>query len=929
MKSKKIISLALALVLLSGIAAPTALAEKNEKHISTAEDLMELSVNCSLDKWSEGLTVVLDNDIDLSGVEFYPIPTFSGVFDGGGHTIKNMKTATNGSHQGLFRYIQAEGIVKNLNVEGEVSPEGSQNSVGGIVGVNYGEVENCSFSGVVKGLEHIGGICGENLGKVTDCSAAGNIDGKRATGGIAGKNEGIISNCENKAEVNTSISEKGLELDQINILDISNLELTKANDQNVVTDTGGIAGYSTGVVSACTNRGTIGYQHYGYNVGGVVGRQSGYAEKCENYAEVFGRKDVGGIVGQMEPYMQLKHGVNLTDEIYLLHYLVSDAMGNMSDMSDQMYDSLDSIKDSSDNILDNIIDSNTDNSLQGQGQEQGQGEGQGQGSPDLPNLDDILNQLDKNDQYTEDLQNMADEMGYLLEGMSYSTGEMADGLVKVSEQLANVIVLMASSLSGKDKTRIEDISDELSSSDHQGRVDNCVNYGSIEADKNVGGIAGGMGIEYDFDLEGTLSETVGMSDFLTATYQTKCTSSYNINEGSVVGKKDNIGGICGLSELGTIKDCQGYGSIKSDEGGCVGGIVGRSQSSVRDCFAMCDLDGNANVGGIAGFGSEISGCGSLVGIADTTTACCGAIAGYADVTVEDSVKNNVYVHESVGAIDGISYEGMAVRKSYEEFLKTKGLPERFKTLKMSYMADGKLVGEVEFEYGGSLDESLIPPVPEKNGFSGHWPEYNYSKLYFSDSIDAVYSPRQAAIASKELREGTPLSLALLEGDFSDGAKVKLNPYSGKGPQVTEHEALEMWVMRIEDESKAYEQNYTVRFASPDTESDVKIKVYDGENWNNVNTGRNGSYITFTGTGDTLVFCAISSEKSGVPGPVVAIGSVLLVSLIIVLLTVLKNKKKKSAAAPNDGKVPELPETLQTETEPKQEKLQKQKKLRNK
>ncbi|EJX00218.1 hypothetical protein EVA_11677 [gut metagenome] len=249
---------------------------------------------------------------------------------------------------------------------------------------------------------------------------------------------------------------------------------------------------------------------------------------------------------------------------------------------------------------------------------------------------------------------------------------------------------------------------------------------------------------------------------------------------------------------------------------------------------------------------------------------------------------------------------------------------------MSYMADGKLVGEVEFEYGGSLDENLIPAVPEKEGFSGHWPEYDYSKLYFSDSIEAVYSPRQAAIASKELRDGTPLSLVLLEGDFSDNAKIKLNPYSGDGPQISEHETLEMWVMRLEDESKAYEKEYTVRFASPNPESDVKIRVYDGENWNNVSTGHNGSYITFKGTGDTLVFCAISSEKSGVPGPVIAIGSVVVLALAIVLVVMLR-KKKKAAAAQNNVKVPEIPETTQTEaetkpnSEPKSEKPQKQKK----
>ena len=36
-------------------------------------------------------------------------------------------------------------------------------------------------------------------------------------------------------------------------------------------------------------------------MGGVVGRSSGYIKECLNTAEVYGRKDVGGIVGQAEP----------------------------------------------------------------------------------------------------------------------------------------------------------------------------------------------------------------------------------------------------------------------------------------------------------------------------------------------------------------------------------------------------------------------------------------------------------------------------------------------------------------------------------------------------------------------------------------------------------------------------------------------------
>ena len=50
--------------------------------------------------------------------------------------------------------------VRNLTVTGEVSPSGSQDQVGGIVGVNYGSIENCKFTGNVVGDTDVGGIAG-------------------------------------------------------------------------------------------------------------------------------------------------------------------------------------------------------------------------------------------------------------------------------------------------------------------------------------------------------------------------------------------------------------------------------------------------------------------------------------------------------------------------------------------------------------------------------------------------------------------------------------------------------------------------------------------------------------------------------------------------------------------------------------------------
>lgn len=62
---------------------------------------------------------------------------------------------------------------------------------------------------------------------------------------------------------------------------------------NVVTDTGELVGYSSGLVLGCSNSGAVDYPHIGYNVGGIVGRSCGHVANCANHGVVLGRKDVG------------------------------------------------------------------------------------------------------------------------------------------------------------------------------------------------------------------------------------------------------------------------------------------------------------------------------------------------------------------------------------------------------------------------------------------------------------------------------------------------------------------------------------------------------------------------------------------------------------------------------------------------------------
>lgn len=320
--NKKIISLLLSLSLVFLISAPLfspiiSYAAAETIYIESAEDLMELSHKCSYDAWSVGKTVVLTKDISLEGLDFKPIPSFSGTFDGDGHTISGLNVSGAYCPAGFISTLEEEGEVKNLTISGVVSPQGDKGCVGGIVGDNYGKITDSRFIGTVVGSSDVGGIAGINelSGSISDCSASGEIVGENRVGGIAGTNNGIISSAKNEAKVNTVAVNSSLTLDEINLsltLDITKLPSFKSGSVN---DIGGVAGYSTGIILGCSNEGRVGYPHVGYNVGGIAGRSNGHISSCQNLAEVLGRKDVGGIAGQMEPHISYTLSEDLLAEL--------------------------------------------------------------------------------------------------------------------------------------------------------------------------------------------------------------------------------------------------------------------------------------------------------------------------------------------------------------------------------------------------------------------------------------------------------------------------------------------------------------------------------------------------------------------------------------------------------------------------------------
>lgn len=386
MKNKTFISFILTLNMLISVLSPFAFAldiNGNTIRIKTTEDFLELAKECTLDTWSQGKTVILENDISFSSYEFKSIPTFGGTFDGNGYKLSGISLVKHGSSQGVFRCIQQNGIVKNLTVEADIKPNGTKKNIGGIAGENNGTISDCTFNGTVDAQMCVGGIAGINneTGKITGCTANGKIISEQYTGGITGKNSGTVLSSVNKCSVNTISNDsknniKDFETDAGTALEKLEMSQNEEEERSVPghTDTGGIAGYTDGIIQGCENYGEIGYPHVGYNIGGIAGRQSGFLLGCTNYGKVLGRKDVGGIAGQAEPYIRLNSSdrnviEQLRDELDRLNELTK-AFGKdinsdeISSYLDNLSEYSSSAKDSTHNMLNNTSDFVDDNLAQ-------------------------------------------------------------------------------------------------------------------------------------------------------------------------------------------------------------------------------------------------------------------------------------------------------------------------------------------------------------------------------------------------------------------------------------------------------------------------------------------------------------------------------------------------------------------------------------
>ena len=140
------------------------------------------------------INITLATNIDLTGKDWTPIGTdydnsYSGTFDGVGHTIRGLTITTNDQYAGLFGHLNRAGTVKNVVMEGvQITKNQSSGYAGGVVGYSMGTIENCSVSGSVSGTVYVGGVVGAQWdGSITGCSSSATVKGMVDVGGVAGQ----------------------------------------------------------------------------------------------------------------------------------------------------------------------------------------------------------------------------------------------------------------------------------------------------------------------------------------------------------------------------------------------------------------------------------------------------------------------------------------------------------------------------------------------------------------------------------------------------------------------------------------------------------------------------------------------------------------------------------------------------------------------
>ena len=266
---------------------------------TTAADLQGMNGNL-------GASYALGSDIDASatagwvGGGFVPVGTFTGVFDGLGHTITGLTINRPGTNNvGLFGFANGA-TIRNVGLNAATITGNSYvGSLAGLMDVSVSNISNSySSSAAISGAGFVGGLVGWIRGNISYSYSTGSATGTGATGGLSGSNQFGQSNISNSySSMNVSGNAAG------GLVGGNDGIISKSYSTGTVTGNyaGGLAGQNhAGTILDSYSTGAVTGSVYSGGLVGLAGPNDGYVTTITNsYSTglVSGSGTKGGLVG--------------------------------------------------------------------------------------------------------------------------------------------------------------------------------------------------------------------------------------------------------------------------------------------------------------------------------------------------------------------------------------------------------------------------------------------------------------------------------------------------------------------------------------------------------------------------------------------------------------------------------------------------------
>lgn len=471
-----------------------------------------------------------------------------------------------GINNGNVQYVDSLGVTNG----------GATNSsnIGGIIGINNGNMYSGYNESIVSGKDKVGGIIGENStgGTVTNIVNATSVTGENVSadnvsqyvGGLVGSNSGSVTNGRNNGTITGTNYVGGMVGSNAQGATLTNL----VNDSSAAIEgenyVGGIAGTNAGTITAqnqsnLINRGSITGQNY---VGGVAGENIGTIEYVKNDVNLYVKDDT-----KTAQYFGGVAGINgrVDDE-------------TTTDVNEAVTGTITSATNEGDVVAENaqyvggIVGWNTS-----QGKLVGMGnsnEGTVIGGSYVGGV------IGKNDAAIGSKGSA--QVGITNEGTVIATKGGAGGLIgENNAAITNTVMINRGEVHG-----------------------NNTNDGS-----GTGGLIGTNNENGDITYSSLINEATG-----TVTGTNNVGGLIGVNTGNITGGRDDADSYYkykiynnGVINVGTYKDENGDGKYVFDEqdGNNIGGLIGDNQGSLTAGYntGAINASGSRNVGGIAGSNS--------------------------------------------------------------------------------------------------------------------------------------------------------------------------------------------------------------------------------------------------------------------------------------------------------------------------------------